>query len=69
MNASQDQRRFREARSNETRLPPAGLLGASVALSLLPDGPWLLPMDLIAIGLLVAGTIRSAQVLFFRKRI
>ena len=47
----------------------AGMLVMSVALLLLPNGPWLLPLDLIAIGFLVAGAIRSAQVLLFVKRL
>jgi hypothetical protein len=45
-----------------------GLLGASVALSLLPDGSWLIPLDAVGASLLVAGLVRSAQVVFFWDR-
>ena len=45
-----------------------GLLGVSVALSLVPDGPWLIPLDAIAGGLLLAGLVRSVQVVFFWDR-
>ena len=45
-----------------------GLLGVSVALSLLPDGPWLIPLDAIAGGLLLAGLVRSVEVVFFWDR-
>jgi hypothetical protein len=40
-----------------------GLLTVSVALSQLPAGPWLYPLDALAVALLAAGAVRSARIL------
>jgi hypothetical protein len=39
------------------------LLAVSALLSLLPDGFWLVPLDVVAIGFLAAGAVRSATAL------
>jgi hypothetical protein len=43
------------------------LLALGAALSLLPQGPWLIPLDLIAVVLLTAGAGRATSVFTRRK--
>ena len=40
-----------------------GCLTTVVAISLVPPGPWLIPLDLAVLGFLVVGALESARIL------